>query len=158
MSITGNWDGRISRRTLLRTGGSAAAGIVLLGHAATARAIPPFRGDPFNLGVASGDPTPDGIVLWTRLEPAPLDRVRDHVPARELFSLADYRTRHAQYKTDLDLQDAHAAHPFLMTWDDHEFKDNYANLDLDPNEPLLDVSERRAAAYLAYWEHAPLSR
>ncbi len=73
MSITGNWDGRISRRTLLRTGGSAAAGIVLLGHAATARAIPPFSGDPFSLGVASGDPTPDGIVLWTRLAPAPLD-------------------------------------------------------------------------------------
>ena len=87
-----------------------------------------------------------------------VDRVRDHVPARELFSLADYRTRHALYKTDPDLQEAHAAHPFLMTWDDHEFKDNYADLDLDPNQPLETVAERRAAAYLAYWEHAPLSR
>jgi alkaline phosphatase D len=45
-----------------------------------------------------------------------------------------------------------------MTWDDHEFKDNYADLDLDPNEPLATVAERRAAAYLAYWEHAPLPR
>ena len=48
-----------------------------------------------------------------------------------------------------------------MTWDDHEFKDNYADLDLDvgnPEVPLETVAERRAAAYLAYWEHAPLSR
>ncbi|MFY1621503.1 alkaline phosphatase D family protein, partial [Micromonospora sp. WMMD736] len=29
--------------------------------------------DPFTLGVASGDPTPDGVVLWTRLAPRPLD-------------------------------------------------------------------------------------
>ena len=52
----------------------------------------------------------------------------------------DYRLRHAQYRTDPDLQAAHAAHPFLMTWDDHEFKDNYADLDLDPNEPLETVA------------------
>ena len=45
-----------------------------------------------------------------------------------------------------------------MTWDDHEVKNNYANLDVDPDEPLEDVAARRAAAYLAYWEHAPLSR
>src|SRR5687767_13822647 len=74
MGLTGNWDARISRRTLLRTGGSAAAGVVLLGHAAgTARAAPPFATDPFTLGVASGDPSPDGIVLWTRLAPNPLE-------------------------------------------------------------------------------------
>jgi alkaline phosphatase D len=30
------------------------------------------RGDPFTLGVASGDPAPDGVVLWTRLAPDPL--------------------------------------------------------------------------------------
>jgi alkaline phosphatase D len=45
-----------------------------------------------------------------------------------------------------------------MTWDDHEFKDNYADLDLDPDEPLETVTARRAAAYLAYWEHSPLAR
>jgi len=28
--------------------------------------------DPFTLGVASGDPEPDGVVLWTRLAPDPL--------------------------------------------------------------------------------------
>ena len=84
--------------------------------------------------------------------------MRDHVPPAELFTLNDYRTRHAQYRTDPDLQAAHAAFPFLMTWDDHEFKDNYADLDLDPDQPLETVAARRAAAYLAYWEHAPLPR
>ena len=29
--------------------------------------------DPFTLGIASGDPTPDGVVLWTRLAPKPLE-------------------------------------------------------------------------------------
>jgi alkaline phosphatase D len=87
-----------------------------------------------------------------------LTGVRRHAPASELFTLNDYRTRHAQYKTDPDLQAAHAAFPWLMTWDDHEFKNNYADLDLDTNEPLETIAERRAAAYLAFWEHAPLSR
>ena len=32
----------------------------------------PLRSDPFTLGVASGDPDPDGFVLWTRLAPTPL--------------------------------------------------------------------------------------
>ncbi len=75
------------------------------------------------------------------------------------MSLSDYRTRHAQTRTDHDLQAAHGAFPWLMTWDDHEFVNNYADLDIDrPNTPLETVAERRAAAYLAYWEHAPLSR
>ncbi len=286
MGLTGNWDGRISRRTLLRAGGSASAAYVLLGRSAmSAKAAPPFASNPFGLGVASGDPTPDGVVLWTRLAPDPLNgggmsddvfgvryevaaderfqrivrrgavdarpdeahtvhvelgglqpattywyrfkwgrttsrvgrtrtapppgstaptrfayvscqnytrgffgayadlatqdvdlvvhlgdyiyegaggherAVRTHRPDAELFTLNDYRLRHAQYRTDLDLQAAHAAHPFLMTWDDHEFKDNYADLDIDrPDEPLETVALRRAAAYLAYWENAPLSR
>ena len=79
-------------------------------------------------------------------------------PQRELFSLDDYRMRHAQYRTDRDLQAAHAAFPWLMTWDDHEFKDNYADLAINSAEPIEDVAKRRAAAYLAYWEHAPLAR
>jgi alkaline phosphatase D len=286
VGLTGDWDGRISRRTLLRTGGSAAAGLLVLGRTAPAKGNPVVDGDPFSLGVASGDPTPRGFVLWTRLAPAPLDggglddatysvryevaedpafrrlvrrdavsaspdeahtvhaevtglragrdywyrfkwgtamspvgrtrtapsptstpfalrfafvscqnytqgfypayadlaaqhdvalvvhlgdyiyegaglgadRVRDHVPQAELLSLSDYRTRHAQYRTDPDLQAAHAAFPWLMTWDDHEVKNNYANLDVDPDQPLEAVAARRAAAYRAYWEHAPLSR
>ena len=61
VGLTGEWDRRISRRTLLRTGGSAAAGLLLLEPAAPATAAPPFAGDPFSLGVASGDPTPGRI-------------------------------------------------------------------------------------------------
>ena len=34
--------------------------------------VPPYLDDPFTLGVASGDPLPDGVVLWTRLAPDPL--------------------------------------------------------------------------------------
>ena len=83
---------------------------------------------------------------------------RLHLPARELFSLEDYRTRHGQYRTDPDLQDAHASFPFVMTWDDHELKDNYADLAINSTAPLQTPEQRRAAAYLAYWEHAPLDR
>jgi alkaline phosphatase D len=285
VAITGDWDRRITRRTLLRTGGSFAAGITLLGLASPrALAQPQFDSYPFTLGVASGDPTPKGFVLWTRLAPNPLvvggglpaepyevqyelahdedfrhvfrqgstaalpdeahsvrvefdelppEReywyrfkagddispvgrtrtgppgnsmvdtvtfafvscqnfadglftpyadvaaapdieavihlgdyiyeggarvVRAHAPAREIRTLDDYRIRHGQYKTDLDLQAAHAAHPWLVTWDDHEFKNNYANLDFDPDVPIEVARARRAAAYMAYWEHMPLAR
>jgi alkaline phosphatase D len=60
---------RGSRRDFLRAGAGAAA-LVSLG-ALPARAgdrSPRFRDDPFTLGVASGDPLPDGVVLWTRLD------------------------------------------------------------------------------------------
>src|SRR6266545_4438413 len=36
-------------------------------------AAPRFSADPFSLGVTSGDPLPDGVVLWTRLAPDPLN-------------------------------------------------------------------------------------
>ncbi|MFZ9150608.1 MAG: alkaline phosphatase D family protein [Burkholderiales bacterium] len=82
-------------------------------------------------------------------------RVRDHhIP--EPYTLADYRNRYAQYKMDPNLQAAHAACPWLVTWDDHEVDNDYANdrsQDLDPVEAFL---ARRAAAYQAYYEHMPL--
>jgi alkaline phosphatase D len=288
VAITGAWDRRISRRTLLKTGGSLAAGITVAGIASRpAFAQAGFNGDPFALGIASGDPSPTGVVLWTRLAPDPLAvgggllaepydvrfevardegfheivrrgttvavpdeahsvhvevfglaprheyfyrfkagddispvgrtrttppgnamveavtfafvscqhfaegyftpyadvaaaadieavihlgdyiyesgarGVRAHAPGREIRTLDEYRIRHGQYKTDRHLQAAHAAHPWLVTWDDHEFKNNYADEDLDvgPIEPTADVVRaRRAAAYLAYWEHMPLAR
>jgi phosphodiesterase/alkaline phosphatase D-like protein len=73
VGITGDWDQRITRRTLLKTGGSFAAGITLAGIAsgpAFGQAI--FADNPFTLGIASGDPSPTGVVLWTRLAPDPL--------------------------------------------------------------------------------------
>ena len=244
-------------------------------------ARPAFSGDPFALGIASGAPLPDGVVLWTRLAPDPLnadalppaaievrweiardeafrdivrhgttlaeprfahsvhveadgleparwywyrfmageavspvgrtrtapaanspvDRLRfafascqqyeqgfyaahRHMAAEDLdlvvflgdyiyesswgsrhvrkhegpepYTLEQYRNRYARYKSDADLQRSHAAFPWLVTWDDHEVDNDYADgrsEDLDPNFLV-----RRAAAYQAYWEHMPLRR
>ena len=60
------------RRAFLRGALAATlAGPSLTGCATPAR--PEVAGrDPFSLGVASGEPTPDGFVLWTRLAPVPL--------------------------------------------------------------------------------------
>ncbi len=244
-------------------------------------AKPAFAADPFTLGVASGAPLPDGVVLWTRLAPdllnggglppaaievrwevardegfrdivrtgktlaesqqahsvhvevdglaparwywyrfmagdaisaagrtrtapaagAVVDRLRfafascqqyeqgfyaahRHLAAEELdlvvflgdyiyesswgrrhvrkhegpepTTLDQYRNRYARYKSDANLQRSHAAFPWLVTWDDHEVDNDYANdrsEDLDP-----DFLVRRAAAYQAYWEHMPLRR
>jgi alkaline phosphatase D len=85
------------------------------------------------------------------------DQVRLHATA-EPHTLADYRSRHAQYKMDPDLQGAHAAVPWLFTWDDHEVENDYAadqSENLDHPEWFL---ARRAAAYKAYYEHMPLRR
>ena len=289
-----------SRRSILSAGlagGVSAAALAPLAPALVpASAAPtldrrptarPLRVDPFTLGVASGDPEPDGFVIWTRLAPSPLDddglggmpshrypvewqvaederfrRIRRagvvlagpesahaiHVevhglrPGREYYyrfrvqrwesqvgrgvtapaygatvaslamaftscsnfpagfftayrhlaedrpdlilhlgdyqyegpagtspigrahvgpetvTLANYRQRQAQYKSDVDLQAAHAAAPWLPVWDDHEVDNNYAG---DIPERAADgptFLERRAAAYLAYYENMPLRR
>ena len=271
----------VSRRAFL--GGLAVCGIAparLAGALAPRRDVR-FRTSPFTLGVASGDPTAEGVVLWTRLAPDPLtgggmppvdvevswliaadDRLRKvvrrgqtvaspewahsvHVeaegldPARwywyqfragdqlspigrtrtlpregaatsrlrfafvscqnyeigyftayrhaaaedldvifhlgdyiyegagspgrprshagpELITLDDYRTRYAVYKTDADLQAAHAAFPWIVTWDDHEVQNNYAGAVSQDNDPPEVFLTRRAAAYQAYYEHMPL--
>lgn len=86
---------------------------------------------------------------------------RDHVRKHntpEAVTLDDYRARHALYKSDPDLQAAHAACPWLVTWDDHEVSNDYA---ADGSE-RLDTREwflaRRAAAYQAWYEHMPVPR
>lgn len=81
---------------------------------------------------------------------------RSHLPAREIYSLDDYRIRLAQYKADPDLQAAHALFPWLVTWDDHEVDNNYAGPISQDNDPIATFLERRANAYRAYWEHMPL--
>lgn len=263
-----------SRRALLG-GALAVAAIPLLGFGN------PLPGDPFTLGVASGEPLPDGVVIWTRLAPYPLaddglggmpPRVVDvewevaaddqfrrieqrgiafatpesahavHVeltglrPGGEYFyrfrtgghlsptgrtrtapasaaptpllmcfascsnyeqgwftgyrrlaedhpdlivhlgdyqyeyaardggvrrhvgpetvTLAGYRQRFAQYKTDPDLQAAHAIAPWLVVFDDHELDNNWAAF--VPEEPEPDFPVRRAAAMQAYFENMPL--
>jgi alkaline phosphatase D len=261
---------------------SQASGLVLLGALPAAGDEPRYRprGYPFALGVASGDPAPDGFVLWTRLghdplhgggmprsrvgvgwevagdesfrrvlargqalalpelahsvhvEVAGLEPSRDYfyrftaggerspvghartAPARgelrslafgvascqsyqsgyftalrhlagedldavlhlgdyiyesgswgrtpvrvqgsEVVSLAEYRQRYALYKSDPDLQAAHARHAFVVTWDDHEVVNNYADDRPWSDMPRERFLKRRAAAYQAYYEHLPL--
>jgi alkaline phosphatase D len=265
----------ISRRTFLELSTGA---LVLPALDSPVNAAPRFASTPFQLGVASGDPTSDGVVIWTRLAPAPLEdggmppervpvrwevasdegftrRVRSGVamaspdaahtvhvevdglrsgawywyrfsvgswespvgrtrttassqlrlgfvscqrweqgyftalshlaregpdlilhlgdyiyeyatPATyvrpfkgpEITTLADYRARYALYRTDPDLQAAHAAAPFLVTWDDHEVDNDYAGSHAEDKAPTDAFLARRAAAYRAYFEHMPLRR
>lgn len=85
-------------------------------------------------------------------------RVRKHIGA-EINSVDDYRQRISQYKMDPALQAMHAAVPWILTWDDHEFDNNYANAvseesGISPKDFLI----RRANAYQAYYEHMPLRK
>ena len=271
-SITGNWDRRISRRKFLSSGGVGAVALLLGAEEPKKGAVltaPTFPDYPFKLGIASGDPLPEGIVLWTRLAPDPLlgggmpqrnVKVRWEVASDEDFSqivqsgtatakpefahsvhvevgelepgryywyrfksgdeisatgrtrtasalgyelnamafafascqywedgyypayramaeedldlvihlgdyiyewgpmsggprthetpapvtLDGYRSRYALYKTDSDLQAAHAAHPWMITWDDHEGYNSYADLlDVDSDRPPRPSSTGR---------------
>ncbi|MFT4614797.1 MAG: alkaline phosphatase D [Bacteroidia bacterium] len=79
-------------------------------------------------------------------------------PANELISLQDYRTRYGQYRGDTDLQAAHAAHPFLVIWDDHEvandsWRDGAQNHNPDTEG---DYQERKLAAIQAWYEWQPV--
>lgn len=283
MSGGPSWlDVALSRRSFLigSTAWCTALSLAPRLDASTLRALS-RQGDPFSLGVASGDPWPDSVVLWTRLAPQPLEgggmppaavevrweiaedqrfrrvvqRGRQwalpewghsvHVeatglqPARwywyrfmvgadtspvgrtrtmpaanstverlafafascqhyetglytayshleqedislvfflgdyiyegpgrdefvrkhhglEINTLADYRNRYAQYKLDPRLQGAHAAFPWIVTWDDHEVDNNYAGDVQTEGHPKDVFLLRRAAAYQAYYEHMPL--
>ena len=279
-------EGGVSRRLFLAHA-AALTSLPLLGRRAEGRAIrrPRFAGDPFTLGVASGDPDARGAVIWTRLAPEPLepgggmprdlvtvtwevaedenmseivrkgetiaapqlghsvhveldglkpdrpywyrfragdaespvgrtrtfptpsmmpDRLRfafascqhyeagyftayDHMaeedldlvvhlgdyiyegPARakgvrqhigeEIKSLDDYRVRLSLYRSDPMLAAMHARCPWVVTWDDHEFDNNYAN-DVSEEDGIDPAAflERRANAYQAYYEMMPLRK
>ncbi len=74
--------------------------------------------------------------------------------SNECMTLADYRARYAQYKSDPHLQASHLVAPWIVTWDDHEVANDYGN---DRDERLdLAFLARRAAAYQAFYEHMPV--
>jgi alkaline phosphatase D len=82
--------------------------------------------------------------------------LRQHSDGVTASTLPTYRNRYAQYRTDPDLQRLHAEITALMTWDDHEVQNDYADqwsetFD-DPQKFLL----RRTAAYQAFYEHMPV--
>lgn len=83
------------------------------------------------------------------------EHVRKH-NAPEPYTLDDYRARYALYKGDADLQAAHRAFPWIVTWDDHEVDNDYANDRPEDGMPAAQFLLRRAAAYKAYYEHMPL--
>jgi len=73
-------------------------------------------------------------------------------PANELLTLADYRTRYSQYRRDEDLQAAHAAHPFVIVWDDHELANNAWREGSNNHDPDTEGSfEARKLASLQAW-------
>jgi alkaline phosphatase D len=275
-------EGHLSRRLILAYAASLSA-IPLLGKASGTPKKVSFSSDPFSLGVASGDPDHESVILWTRLAPKPLEKgggmpdvpvevlweiAEDpefkktthsgkvtatstlgfsvHIEAQnlkpdhwyyyrfhsgdatsppgrtrtlphpdsdprnlrfavtscqrwedgyftayqqmvqdkpdfvfhlgdyiyeyatrtgliretqgpELNTLDQYRNRYSQYRTDKDLQAIHAACPWFLTWDDHEFDNNCAS-DISEQKNILaaDFLLRRANAYQAYYEMMPL--
>lgn len=74
----------------------------------------------------------------------------------EAVDLAGYRNRYEQYRRDPDLQAHHAAHPWIVTWDDHEVDGNYANDLSQNNDPRDAFLARRADAYQVWYEHMPV--
>lgn len=84
---------------------------------------------------------------------------RNHEPPLEIVTLDDYRTRHAQYKTDPDLQAAHAAAPWICTWDDHESANNSYRSGAENHNPESgegNWTDRKQAAVQAYLEWMPV--
>ncbi|HEX4872371.1 MAG TPA: alkaline phosphatase D family protein [Nevskiaceae bacterium] len=84
--------------------------------------------------------------------------LRAHTPDREILTLADYRERHAQYKTDPDLQEAHRQHPWITTWDDHESTNNSFASGADNHTEGEEGcwAERVGWAIRAYFEWMPI--
>ena len=80
------------------------------------------------------------------------------VPPHELETLADYRQRHAAYKTDTHVQALHLRHPIIATWDDHEAADNAWSGGSPSHDPATEGpwADRMAAAHQAYFEWMPV--
>lgn len=168
----------VNRREFLRAGAAQTA-LVGLGVAACAKhpgaGSVPVGANPFRHGIASGDPLADRVILWTRVSPR-VDRLAEPVRtdwwmaadagAREIVrrgrvdacpGLEDYRRRHAQYKSDPDLQAAHARHPWITIWDDHESADNsHRQGARDHDSTLGDWQTRKLSAIRAYYEWMPI--
>jgi alkaline phosphatase D len=87
------------------------------------------------------------------------------LPDRQIFTLYDYRERHATYRNDLDLQLSTAAFPWIPVWDDHEVSDNTyrdgaSELNNTEASFIIDggvsVDQRKMNAVRAYWEWMPI--
>jgi len=83
---------------------------------------------------------------------------RNHTPTSELYSLAHYRARHAQYKSDVNLKRLHARMPMIAVWDDHEIANDAYMTGAENHTEGVEGSfaERKAAAIQAYHEWLPI--
>jgi alkaline phosphatase D len=83
---------------------------------------------------------------------------RVSVPANELLTLADYRARHAQYKSDPDSKNLHALKPMIAIWDDHETANDAFKVGAENHTPASEGAwaDRKAAALQAYHEWMPI--
>ena len=81
------------------------------------------------------------------------EKVRSHIN-RKVETMAEYRSHYGLYKSDPDLKRIHQNVPFVITWDDHEVKNNYAGAAWQKPAQLQD----RANAYKAFYEHMPLRK
>ena len=89
--------------------------------------------------------------------PEVLAQGRTSKPKTEILSLEDYRMRYANYRSDANLQAAHAAHPFICVWDDHEVaNDAWKGGAENHNDGEGDFKERQKAAIRAYYEWLPI--
>ncbi|MEL7376742.1 MAG: alkaline phosphatase D family protein, partial [Bacteroidota bacterium] len=83
---------------------------------------------------------------------------RLHEPRHELITEEDYNQRYAQYRSDLQLAAAHAAHPFICIWDDHEVaNDSYTEgAENHDSETEGDYLLRMTSAKQIYYDWMPV--
>jgi alkaline phosphatase D len=85
------------------------------------------------------------------------DSGRVPMPVGEASTLTGYRMRYATYRSDVDLQAAHAAHPFIAVWDDHEvINDWWRGGAAGHTARKGDWATRLAGALQAYREWMPV--
>ncbi len=78
-------------------------------------------------------------------------------PEVELIRLSDYRQRHAQYKTEAELQAAHAMAPWVVVWDDHETANDSWTTGAENHQQSEGAwAARKQAALQAYYEWMPI--
>ncbi len=102
----------------------------------------------YEYGAASGQFGNEDAVALNRVD----------VPAGDIVSLSDYRTRYALYRSDPTLQALHAKMPWITVWDDHEFANNAFMTGAENHNPATqgDWIARKAAAAQAYHEWLPI--
>ncbi len=82
---------------------------------------------------------------------------RVNIPAYEIISLKDYRTRYSLYRLDKGLRRVHQQQPFICIWDDHEIANNSYVTGAQNHQPEDgDYEKRKAAARQTYYEWMPI--